>query len=152
MKKQLLLLLICPLFTASAVSAAPKGIRVKNWKDIQTVDVVTLRKNIDSWTHRVVGVRFNSRGKDLRSLKYSWHQGSLWQPNPDGKGFASVQVMVAKKDMKTFKAITTDAQSPEVLTVYGEILRDSERQSFVFVRLMGRNATPDDKGGATITW
>lgn len=116
------------------------------------MDVATLKKQLEFRVRHVVVIRFNYRGKEIRHLKPNWHQGSLWQHTPDGKGSVFVQVMVANKDVDAFKTITTDDQSPDVLTMYGEVLRDSERQNFIFVRLIGRNAKVNSDGGATITW
>ncbi|MDQ2824472.1 MAG: hypothetical protein M3R29_03395 [Verrucomicrobiota bacterium] len=124
---------------------------VKNWSNVQTYELATLKKNIESQTRKIVGVRFNFRGKDIHHMKPNWYESSLWQPNPGGKGFVDVQVMVAKKDLPAFKAIPTDAQSAQVITIYGQVLRDSEA-NFPFVRLMGRNATPDQSGNAILSW
>ena len=153
MKKLLCLSLICCWFVAAtATFAAEKGVKVKDWNHVQTVDVATLKKTIDSRVRHIVAIHFNGRGKDIHHLKPNWYQGTIWQPGPDGKGFVQVQVMVAKKDLSAFKAINTSTEGSQEMTIYGEILRDSERQTFVFARLLGRNAAPDDKGNATITW
>ncbi len=128
-----------------------EGIKIKNWKGVETLDVATLKKNMADHVRKIVGIRFNSRGKDIHHMKPNWYESSIWQPNPDGKGFVDVRVMVAKKDLAAFKAITTNAQSAEALTVYGEVLRDSEAK-FLFVRLMGRNATVDAHGDAMVSW
>ena len=124
---------------------------VKNWSSVQIYDVATLKKNMELQVRKVVGVRFNFRGKDIHHMKPNWYESSLWQPNPAGKGFVDVRVMVAKKDLPAFKSIPTDAQSAQVSTVYGQVLHDSEA-NFLFVRLMGRNATPDQSGNATLSW
>jgi hypothetical protein len=124
---------------------------IKNWSNVQTYDVATLNQNLESKVGNVVGVRFNFRGKDLHHLKPNWYQSSIWQPNPEGKGFVDVKVMVAKKDLPAFKSLPTDAQSAQVITAYGQVLRDSDA-NFLFVRLIGRNASPDQSGNATISW
>lgn len=152
MQRLLCFVVICGLIAGASAFGAQKGIKIRNWRNVETIDVATLKKTIENRVHHVIGLRFIGRGKEIHHLKPNWYQGSLWQLDPDGKGFVSVQVMVAKKDIPTFKAITTNTQSPEVMTVYGEVLRDFERQNFIFVRLMGRNAAVDDKGDATITW
>ena len=154
MKRAVCLLVFCNLLACSAVFGAEKdkGIKIRNWNAVETVDVATLARNMESRIRQATGIRFNFRGKDIRHLKPNWYQGSLWQPKPDGKGFVDVQVMVAKKDLPAFKSITTNAQSPEVLTIYGQVLRDSERNNFVFVRLLGRNVTVDAEGNGIVTW
>ena len=144
--------MICSLLAGTTAFAADKGIKIRHWKEVETVDVAVLKNSMEGRARQTIRVRFTFRGKDIRHMKPNWYQASLWQPNPNGNGFADVQVMVAKKDLPAFKAITTNAQSPEFMTVYGQVLRDSERSNFIFVRLMGRNATIDDKGDATLTW
>ena len=151
MKRILCLLLIGNLLAGANAFGAEKGIKIKNWKGVETLDVATLQKNMADRVRTIVGVHFNWRGKDIHHMKPNWYECSIWQPKPDGKGFVDVRVMVAKKDLAAFKAITSDANSPEVLTVYGEVLRDSDAK-FLFVRLMGRNATSDAKGDAMVTW
>ena len=151
MKRILCLVMICNALAGATAFAAEKAIKIQNWKGVETVDVGMLKKSMDGRERQTIGVRCNFRGKDIRHMKPNWYQGSLWQTNPDGKGFADVQVMVAKKDLRAFKAITTNAQSPEVITVYGQVLRDFERK-FLFVQLIGRNAAVDARGNATVTW
>lgn len=151
MKRILCLLIICNLLAGTTAFAAEKATKVQHWKNVQTLDVAELKKSMDGRVRQTIGVRFTFRGKDIRHMKPNWYQSSLWQANPNGKGFADVQVLVAKKDLRAFKSITTDAQSPEVITVYGEVLRDFERK-FLFVQLMGRNAAVDAADNATVTW
>jgi hypothetical protein len=143
--------MICNVLAGTTAFAAEKAIKIRHWKDVETVDVAMLKESMEGRIRQTIGVRFNFRGKDIRHMKPNWYQSSLWQPNPNGKGFIDVQVMVAKKDLPAFKAITTNAQSPEVMTVYGEVLRDFERK-FLFVRLIGSKATVDAGGDATVTW
>jgi hypothetical protein len=143
--------MICNVLAGTTAFAAEKAIKIRHWKDVETVDVAMLKESMDGRIRQTIGVRFNFRGKDIRHMKPNWYQSSLWQANPNGKGFVDVQVLVAKKDLRAFKAITTDAQSSEVITVYGEVLRDLER-NFLFVQLIGRNAAVDDAGDATVTW
>ena len=100
----------------------------------------------------LVAVKFNFRGKDIHHLKPNWYESSIWQPDPKGKkGFTDVRVMVAKKDLEAFKSITTDSSSGEEITVYGRVLRDFDA-NFMFVQVMGRKATTDADGGATVSW
>jgi hypothetical protein len=138
----------------SAINAfCGERIGAKTWSGVQTVDVVALKKNLDSYHGAIVGMRFHFRGKDIRHTKPSWYQSAIWQRDPQNKkGFTDVQVMVAKKDLAAFKSITTDSQSPETLTVYGQVLHDQETPKWVFVRLIGRNATLDPAGNATVSW
>lgn len=141
------------LFILLGVSSAlcVEGTTIKNWKSVETYDVATLKGNMNAQIRKVLGVRCNFRGKDIRHPKPNWYESSVWQPNPNGRGFADVRVMVAKKDLASFKSITTNAQSAGVMTVYGEVLRDSESKIF-FIRLLGRNALVDPNGNATVTW
>jgi hypothetical protein len=128
-----------------------EGTKIKKFNTVPTFELATLKKEIDSQLRKIVGIRFAFRGKDIHHMKSNWYESSIWQKNPDGKGFIDVRVMVAKKDLPAFKAITTASNSTASLTVYGEVLRDSEA-SFAFVRLMGRNAVADPNGDATVSW
>ena len=141
------------LFNLLGLSGAfcAEGTTIKNWRGVETYDVATLKKEINAQVRKVVGIRFNFRGKDIRHTQPKWYESSIWQPNPNGKGFTNVKVMVARKDLDAFKSITTNAQSAEVITVYGEVLRDLD-SNFFFVRLLGRNAIVDPNGNATVTW
>ena len=126
-------------------------IKVKNWSAVQTYDVATLKKNMNSQIRKVVGVRFTFRGKDIHHMKPNWYESSIWQASPGGKGFVDLRVMVAKKDLPAFKAITTSASSTETLTAYGEVLRDTDAH-FIFVRLLGTHANPNPDGSASVSW
>ena len=131
------------------------GVRydANTWRGVQTNDARTLSKDLASHTRQLVAVKFNFRGKDIRHLKPSWYQGSIWQTDPDKKGkFADVRVMVAKADLAAFKSLPTEAASfaPE-LVLYGRVERDAE-VNFLFIRLVGRNATVDATGNATVSW
>ena len=152
MKK--ILSLVAVFILLSAINAfCGERIGAKTWSAVQTVDVLTLKKNIDSYHGTIVGMRFHFHGKDIRHTKPSWYESAIWQRDPQNKkGFADVQVMVAKKDLAAFKSITTDSQSAETLTVYGQVLHDQEAPKWVFVRLIGRNATVDAAGNATVSW
>lgn len=131
------------------------GVRydANTWRGVQTYDARTLSKDLASHTRQLVAVKFNFRGKDIRHLKPNWYQGSIWQTNPDKKSkFADVRVMVAKTDLAVFKSLPTEGvpSAPE-LTVYGRVERDAEA-NFLFIRLVGRNATVDAAGNATVSW
>jgi hypothetical protein len=139
------------LFSSIAGFGA-EGTTVKNWNTIQTYEVAALKKEIGSQVRRVIGVKYNFRGKDIHHMKPNWYEGTVWGQDPSGKkGFAAVKVMVAKKDLPAFKAITTNASSTEMLTAYGEVQRDSD-SNFFFLRLLGIRANPNPDGGATISW
>ena len=132
-------------------SASLLGAKVKHWSEVQTFDVASLEKNLGKNVGRVVAIKCNFRGKDIHHLKPNWYEGSLWQPNPTGKGFVFVRVMVAKKDLLLFKAITAEAQSADTMTLYGQVSSEAEA-NFLFVRLLGRRATVDSAGDATVDW
>ena len=150
MKKIFSIAAIAIVFGAVA-GFGTEPIKVKNWSGIQTYGVATLKKNIDSQIRKVVGVRFAFRGKDIHHMKPNWYESSIWGPNPSGKGFVDLHVMVAKKDLPAFKAITTGASPTETLTAYGEVLRDADAH-FMFVRLLGTHATPNPDGSASVSW
>ena len=138
------------LVSAVAALCADKGTPVKNWNNVQTVDLVALQKNIAPYQGKVVGVRCNFRGKDFHHMKPNWFESSIWQKKPDEKGFADVRVMIAKKDLDTFKSIKTESGG-EDFVLYGRVERDIEN-NFFYVRLLGRNASVDAKGNATLVW
>ncbi len=131
------------------------GVRydANTWHGVQTFDVRVLSKDLASHNRQLVAVKFNFRGKDIRHLKPNWYQGSIWQPDPDKKGrFADVRVMVAKADLAAFKSFPTEgALSAPELTLYGRVERDVEA-NFLFIRLVGRSATVDASGNATVSW
>src|SRR5439155_11234436 len=61
-----------------------------------------------------------------------------------------VSVMVAKPDLAAFKSIPTDSSGAEI-TLYGRVEYDGPSK-FRFLRLVGRNATTDSVGNASVTW
>jgi len=147
---------ILPAFLATLLAAihgfGAEGTTVKNWNTIQTYDVAALKREMGAQVRRVVGVKCYFRGKDIHHMKPNWYEGTLWGPDASGKkGFAAVKVMVAKKDLPAFKALTTNASSAEMLTAYGDVQRDSD-SNFMFVRLLGTKADPNGEGGATLSW
>ena len=146
-------LLIMGLALAGALTmlAAPQ-FDAKTWSTVQKYDVRTLSRNFDSHVGELVEIQFNFRGKDIHHVKPGWYESSIWQPDPESrKHFVDVRVMVSKADLDVFKGITTDAASPTAITVYGKVLRESDRH-WVFVRLFGRNASTDTSGHTTVTW
>jgi hypothetical protein len=137
-------------FALTVALAAEKGTPVTNWNNVQTFDLATLRQNIAPEQGKVVGVRCNFRGKDVHHMKPNWFESSIWQKKPDEKGFIDLRVMVAKKDLDTFKSIKT-ASGGDNFVLYGRVERDIEA-NFFYVRLIGRNAVTDAKGNATVVW
>ena len=61
-----------------------------------------------------------------------------------------MSVMVAKPDLAAFKSIPTDSSGAEI-TLYGRVEYDGPSK-FRFLRLVGRNATTDSVGNASVTW
>ena len=135
---------------ATTTFCADKGTPVKNWNNVQTYDLVALQKNIAPEQGKVVGVRCNFRGKDIHHMKPNWFESSIWQKKSDGKGFVDLRVMIAQKDLEAFKSIKTESGG-EDFVLYGRVERDIEA-NFFYVRLLGRNATTDAKGNATVVW
>lgn len=134
-----------------ALGAPPVRYEEKVWRAVQTYDVVTLSKNLDAHTRELMAVKFNFRGKDIRHMKSNWYECSIWQPIPGQSGkFADVPVMVAKPDLNAFKSIPTSSSGAE-MTIYGRVEYDVER-NWRFLRLVGRNATVDAAGNATMSW
>ena len=113
---------------------------------------MTLEKSLGSHTGQWIAVKFNFRGKDIHHLKPNWYEGSVWGPNTQKSGkFSNVRVMVAKKDLPAFKALTTDSTSAAPMVAYGKVARDFDA-NFLFVRLIGTRATVDPAGNATVDW
>jgi hypothetical protein len=122
------------------------------WRGVQTYDVAALKKIESSQVGKVVGVRINYRGDRISHQKPNWHEGSIWQYRPGEKDkFAFLRVMVAKKDLPSFKSIPTDFKSPTEIVVYGQVGRETDA-NFLFVRLLGRKVTLDASGNATVDW
>jgi hypothetical protein len=123
----------------------------RTWKAVQTYDLMTLSKNFEAHTRELLGVKCSFRGKDIHHMKPNWYESSVWQPIPGESGkFAHVSVMVAKKDLSAFKSIPENASGAE-FTLYGRVEYDVASK-FRFLRLVGRNATTDSAGNATVTW
>jgi len=149
MKKILSLIVMASLLSAAAAFSS-EGTLIKNWNNVQTYDVAALQKDLATQRGKVVGVRCNFRGKDIRHMRPNWYESSIWQKSPSGNGFVDLRVMMAKKDLPAFKSITTEPGGADIV-LYGRVERDVEA-NLLFVRLLGRTANADSSGNATITW
>ncbi|HWM24670.1 MAG TPA: hypothetical protein VNP98_07590 [Chthoniobacterales bacterium] len=138
---------------AGAMSAfAAQQLNAAAWRGVQTHDLRALQKIQSSQVGKIVGVRINYRHDRIRHPKPSWYEGSVWSYRPGGKEkFAFLRVMIAKKDLPAFKSLPTNFQSPGEIVVYGQVQRDTDA-NFLFIRLLGRKATVDPAGNATIDW
>lgn len=146
------LLLITGLFVSAGILCAA-GVRyeAKVWRAVQTYDLATLSKNLDAHNRELLGVKCNFRGKDIHHMKPNWYESSIWQPVSGQSGkFEHISVMVAKPDLNAFKSIPTDSSGTEI-TLYGRVEYDVGAK-FRFLRLVGRNATVDPAGNATVGW
>jgi hypothetical protein len=122
------------------------------WQAVEKFDPVALSKTLSDQIGKTIALEFNFRGKDIHHIKPNWYEGSLWQPDTNSrKGFSAVRIIVAKKDLEAFKAITSDATSSRRLTVYGRVEHDAGN-NFYFVRLFGRKVAVDSTGNANVTW
>jgi len=148
MKRLSLLLLAIFLSNGPIMFGATVRYDAKTWRAVQTYDLATLSKNLDAHVRELVGVKCNFRGKDIHHMKPNWYESSIWQPI-SGE-FAHVSVMVSKPDLGAFKSLPTDSSGGEI-TIYGRVEYDVQSK-FRFLRLVGRNATTDSAGNATVTW
>jgi hypothetical protein len=131
---------------------ASERVAAATWKSVRTYDTPTLLKQEASLLGKIVGVRFHYRSGKLRHFAPSWYEASLWQHDPNAKnGYSAVRVMVAKKDVPAFEAITANPNSMTEVTVYGHVEKDADN-NFVQVRLLGGKVTTDTAGNATIDW
>jgi hypothetical protein len=151
MKRRSLLSAVLFATLALITFAAPVRYDAKVWGAVQTYDLVALSKNLDAHMRELVAVKCNFRGKDIHHTKSNWYESSIWQPVAGQSGkFEHLPVMVAKPDLKAFKSIPTDSSGTET-TIYGRVEYDVASK-FKFLRLVGRNATTDSAGNATVTW
>lgn len=142
------------IFVLAGLTSAFAGQRIDaaTWKKVLTYDAATLLKQEGSLIGQVVGVRFNYRSGKLRHFNPRWYEAVLWQPDPNAHGgYSGVRVMIDKKDVPAFETITSDFHSGAELTVYGHVEKDADN-NFVQVRLLGRKATLDAAGTATLDW
>ena len=122
------------------------------WKTVQTYDVPTLLKQEASLIGKIVAVRFHYRSDKLRHFQPNWYEASIWQHDPTArKGFSAVQVVVAKKDVPAFKAITSDFNSMAEVKIYGRVEKDPDN-NIAQLRLLGTKVTTDAAGNVTIDW
>jgi hypothetical protein len=151
MKKTLCLAVI--LSVAGAISAlCGQQFDAAAWRGVQIHDLPALQKIESSLAGKIVGVRINYRGDRISHPKPNWYEGSIWRYRPGEKDkFAFLRVMVAKKDLPSFKSIPADFKSPTEIVLYGQVSRDMEA-NFLFIKLLGRNVTLDPSGNATVDW
>jgi len=151
MKRILFLTILTLSGSGAAIFAAGVHYDAKVWRAVQIYDLVMLSKNLDAHMRELVAVKCNFRGKDFHHLKPNWYESSIWAPIPGQNGkFAHVSVMIAKPDLAAFKSLPTDSSGTEI-TIYGRVEHDAQA-NFTFLRLVGRNATTDAAGNATVTW
>lgn len=142
------------LFVAAvSLASAETKVKAEAWKSHKEYDVRTLAHEAENHVGETVAVKFNFRGKDIHHIKPNWYEGSIWQTDPNGKkkGFSDVRVLVAKKDLDAFKALTGDSTASQELTVYGHMELDFDSR-FVFIRVHGTKAAVDSAGNAVISW
>ena len=121
------------------------------WREVQTYDIQALQKIQGTLIGKIVGVRFQHRNDWISHRKPNWYESSIWSPNLSGKErFSFLRVMVAKKDLPAFKSLGT-FKAPAEMVVYGKVLRDPDA-NFLFLQLLGRKATVDAAGNATVDW
>ena len=144
-----ILLLLVTTLIATNVFGKPVRYDAKVWRAVQIYDLATLTKNLDAHTRELVAVKCNFRGKDVHHPKPNWYESSVWQNTEPGK-FAHISVMVSKPDLAAFKMIPADSSGAEI-TLYGRVEHDVQAH-FTFLRLVGRTATVDPAGNATVSW
>lgn len=153
MKRTSVLSAVLLLGCTAITFAAPKPVRydAKVWRAVQTYDLVAVVKNLDGHMRELMGVKCSGRGKDIHHTKSNWYQSSIWQSVPGQSGkLEQIPVMVAKPDLKAFKSLPTDSSATEII-LYGRVEYDVGSK-FRFLRLVGRTATVDSAGNATVTW
>jgi hypothetical protein len=145
-----IVLLLTFLGAISAVRA--EQFEAAKWRDVRTYDIPALQKIQGTQIGKIVGVRIHYRSDRISGRRPSWFESSIWSRTPGEKQkFSFLRVMVAKKDLPSFKAIPTNFQSPAEIVVYGQVQREPDA-NFLFIRLLGRNATVDLAGKATVDW
>jgi hypothetical protein len=139
-------------FACTTSAFAGQQLDAAAWRGVQTYDLRALQKIQSSQVGKIVGVRINYRHARIRHPAPNWYEGSIWSYRPvEKEKFAFLRVMVAKKDLPAFKSIPADFQSPAEIVVYGQVQRDTQA-NYLFIRLLGRKATVDPAGNATIDW
>jgi len=140
--KRILLLFVSALI-ASNIFAAPISYddAKKARGEVPIYDVVTLSGDLDRHMGELIAVQCNFRVKDVHHLKPNWYEGSISKPDPEKRGkFATLRVMIAKKDLDSFKSIPTTGSSDAII-LHGRVEHDVEAH-FSFLRLVSRNALP----------
>jgi hypothetical protein len=148
MKKIFSLAVMASLLGAAAAFSS-EGTRVRNWNNVQTYDVAAVQKNLAAQRGKVVGVRCNFSGKDIRHMKPNWYVSSIWQKSPSGNGFVDLRVMVAKKDLPAFKSITTEPGGTDMAPLRTSGARCGSE--FPFRSPAGPDSKRRSSGNATIT-
>ena len=122
------------------------------WRRVKTYDMQELQKLDPLPLRQVVGVRFNYRHDRIRHWKPNWYQGSIWRYRREARDeFDYIQVLVAKADLESFKAIASDFNAGREYLVYGQVLKDADA-NFVFLRLIGTKVKRGARGAVTVTW
>lgn len=148
--KRILIIVLTFLGTTSAFCA--HEFDAAKWREVQTYDIPALQKIQGTLIGKIVGVRIHYRSDRIGGRRPSWSESSVWARTPGEKQkFAFLRVMVAKKDLPSFKAIPSNFQSPGEIVVYGQVQREPDA-NFLFIRLLGRKATIDAAGNATVDW
>lgn len=139
-------------FTGALNAFGGQQIKADTWRSVQTYDLRALQKIESSQVGKIVGVRINYRNTRISHRLPNWYESSIWSYRAEEKEkFAFLRIMVAKKDLAAYKSIPTEFQSPGEIVVYGRVDRDTAA-NFLFIRLLGRKATVDPAGNATIDW
>lgn len=150
--KKILSLAVLLSFAGATSAFAGQQLKEAAWRAVQTYELRALQKIQSSQVGKIVGVRINYRHSRIRHPLPNWYEGSIWSYRPAEKQkFSFLRAMVAKKDLPAFKSIPTDFQSAAEIVVYGEVQRDTAA-GYLFIRLLGRKATVDPAGNATIDW
>lgn len=122
------------------------------WRRVKTYDMQALQQLDPLPLRQIVGVRFNYRQERIRHWKPNWYQGSIWRYRRETRDeFDYIQVVVAKADLESFKAISSDFRAGREYLVYGEVLKDMDA-NFIFLRLLGTSVKRDARGDVTVGW
>ena len=149
--KRILSLAVILSFANTLSALAGHQLNAAAWAGVQTHDLRALQKIQDSQVGKIVGIRINYRNTRISHPKPNWYESSIWSYRPGEKEkFAFLRIMVAKQDLPAYKSLPTNFQSPEMV-IYGRVQRNT-RPNFLYLELLGRKATIDAAGNATIDW